>query len=118
MRRRSFVTALGTVGIGLASTIPASAAVVSGTFSSISAMNMQKEFNPAVKSVLDKFEADVAQNIESLGLDKKYVALVSAPIRIKHKKTTGKRHQIVYENRAGERISLSVHKGVQRIEIL
>ncbi len=115
MKRRQFLATTGTIGI--ASTI-SSAAVVSSTYSSVENSMLMEEFAPKLKSVFDKFVSDVALNCKELGLDKKYESRVAMPAHIISKKSTIGSQNIIYKNKSGGYISLTVTDGVERIKVL
>ena len=114
MKRRAFLTASGTIGIVGAMS---GTSVVSSVFSGISEHVSLEEFNPATRSILDKFMADTATNIQELGLDAKIAKQLVTPVRIISKKASGNDVKIVYKNKAKDCVTLSITKGVERIHI-
>ena len=115
MKRRHFLATAGTVGI--AGTV-AAGSVVSSAYSSFSTSILLEEFEPEVKTVLDNFQAQMAMNVESMGLDQKHVAQNVLPTRIISKKSAKGVQTIVYKNKARKYVSLSTGKGVERIQVL
>ena len=114
MKRRTFLTASSTLGIiGTVS----GASIVSSVYSSMSTNILLEEFNPSTRNILDKFTADVALNIQSLGLDKKIAKLIVTPTQIVNRKSTGNDQDITYKNKYNEYISMSVVNGVECISI-
>jgi len=114
MKRRNFLTAAGTVG--LMGTVSGSS-LVSSAYSSINSHALMGEFSTATKSTLENFMADVALNIQSLGLDQKYAALIALPTKIVKKQSKGKNQSITYKNKSGNFISISINKGVEKVSI-
>lgn len=114
MKRRTFLTASSTLGI--AGTV-SGASVVSSVYSSISTDILLEEFKPDTRKVLDKFMADVALNVQELGLDKKIAKRIFTPVQIINKKMVGSNQNITFKNKSGEYISLSGAKNNKRISI-
>jgi len=114
MKRRTFLTTSSTVGV--ASAVPGGF-VASSIFSSINTSMLLKEFNSSTKSVLDKLMTDVKLNLKSMDLDEDLAKKIVMPVKIIKKKSSSGNHSILYKNKAGEFVSLSVSKGVQRIKI-
>lgn len=114
MKRRTFLTASSTIGIvGAVS----GSTVVSSVYTSMSTSVLLEEFDPATKGVYDKFIVDVKENIQDSEMDEKLANKVFTPVQIISKKTTGRNPQIVYKNKAGEYVRLSVINGNQKVEI-
>jgi len=61
---------------------------------------------------------NLTSNVETLGLEGKFVKQIAMPVQIISNKTVGNKHSIVYKNKSGEYISLTVKNGVERIEVL
>jgi len=114
MKRREFLATTGTVGI--ASTV-SGASIVSSTYSSISNSILLKEFTPELRSAFDKFKSEALLNAEDLGLDKKYALNVAMPAQIISKKAVNGHQSIVYKNKSGRYVSLTVNNGAERINI-
>lgn len=110
MKRRNFLATAGTVGIA---TTVAGGSVVSSAYASISANALLQEFQPQVKTVFENFSTQVNQNTTDMGLDSKHVSRTVLPTRIISQEPT----RIVYKNRSGQYVSLSVVKGMERIQI-
>jgi len=115
MKRRTFLTASSTFGIAGA---VSGASVVSSVYTSINTSVLLEEFSPKAKDALDKFMAEAIQNTQALGLDEKLAASIVMPVHIISKKTLGHNQEIVYKNKSGQHISLSVVKGVAKINVL
>ena len=114
MKRRTFLAASGTVGIA---GVVSGASVVSTVYTSMSTSILLEEFNVNTRNVLDKFMADVMLNTKALGLDENIATLLVMPAQIIDKKSTKNNQRIIYKNKSGDYISLSVTKGVERIEV-
>ena len=114
MKRRTFVTLSSTMGMASA---VSGASVVSSVYSNMNNSILLEEFNAPTKNVLDKFMDEVTQNIQSLGLDSKLVKDIVFPKRIIKKDSTIDGENIMYKNKAGNCISISVVKGKKQIKI-
>jgi len=109
MKRRTFLTAASTVGIvGVAS----SATVVSSVYNNLSVSVLLEEFDAPNKKILNKFVADITENAESLGIDPAFVKHIAMPVQIISNKTKKGNQNIIYKNKAGQIVSLSVENGV------
>jgi len=115
MKRRTFLTAAATVGaVGAAS----SATVVSSVYNTINLNILLEEFDPAAKTILDKFVSDIAENAEDLGLDKKMAKKMAMPTRIVSNNLSGKQKSIVYRNAFDQTISISTSKDAKHEVII
>ena len=104
MKRRIFLSAASTVGIvGVAS----SATVVSSVYKNLSVSVSLQEFNEPSKKILDKFVSDIAENTESLGLDSNLAKRLAMPVHIIKNENLNEHQSIIYQNKAGQTISLS-----------
>ncbi len=110
MKRRNFLATAGTVGIA---TTVAGGTVVSSAYSSINATVLLQEFQPEVKAVYENFSSQVQVNKEDMGLDNDHAASIVLPTRIISQKPSN----IVYKNRSGQYVTLSVANGKERIRI-
>ena len=114
MKRRIFLSTTGTVGIAGAAS---GASLVSSIFTSISANVSLAEFSADTKKVLDHFVSELALNIHELGLNKADIASIARPVRIIKKEFNNDSHRIVYVNKAGSYIDLSIKNGLEQIRI-
>lgn len=115
MKRRTFLTAAGTVGtIGVAS----SATSVTAIYSNINTSVLLSEFDSPVKKMLDKLVDDVTENTLSLGLDSKIAKRLAMPVHIISKDSTQGSQSIVYKNKAGQIISMSIENNIEKVTIL
>ena len=114
MKRRIFLSTAGTIGIAGAAS---SASIVSTAYTSLSTSVSLKEFSPTAKTALDNFNAGLAQNIQELGLKKELASNIAMPVRIIKKQLNGSKDSIIYKNKAGNYVSLSVKDGVETIRI-
>ena len=109
MKRRTFLTAAGTVGIvGVAS----SATVVSSLYNNLSTSVLLEEFDTTSKKAFDKFLADIAENAKSLGIDATYSKSIAMPVQIISIDTKKSSQSIVYKNKVGQTVSLSENRVV------
>lgn len=115
MKRRTFLTAAGTVGIiGVAS----SASTVSSVYSSLSTRVLLEEFDAPSKNALDKFIKDVNANAESLGLNASFAKRLAMPVQIISKNSNKEGNNLLYKNKAGKVISISVSNGKGSLRVL
>ena len=114
MKRREFLATTGTVGIA---TTVSGASVVSSAYSSMSNSILLKEFTPELKSALKKFKSEALLNAEELGMDKKHALNVIMPAQIIRKEVISEGQRIVYKNKSGRFISLTINNGVEHIKI-
>ena len=115
MKRRTFLTAAGTVGtIGVAS----SAASVTSLYSNINTSVLLAEFDTPTKSMLDKLVGDVTENALSLGLDSKIAKRLAMPVHIISKESSKGNQSIVYKNKAGQIISMSIKNNIEKVKFL
>ncbi|MFK8009393.1 MAG: hypothetical protein AB8H03_23735 [Saprospiraceae bacterium] len=114
MKRRTFVTLSST--IGMASAV-SGASVLTSAYSSMNNSILLEEFNVPTKNVLDNFIIEVTQNVKSLGLDIKLVKDLVSPVQIIKNDSTNDGHNIMYKNKAGNHISISVAKEKKQIKI-
>ncbi len=109
MKRRTFLTAASTVGVvGVAS----SATVVSSVYNNLSLSVLLEDFDDSNKKVLDKFVANIKENTESLGLDAAFAKDLAMPVQIICMDSKKAGQNIIYKNKTGQIISLSVENGV------
>lgn len=111
MKRRTFLTAASTIGVV---SVASSATVVSSLYNNLSTSVLLEEFDSPSKIVLDKFIADVNENVESLGLDSKYAKHLALPVQIINKD----KQNITYKNKAGQTISISTKNGKGKLRLL
>ncbi len=114
MKRRSFLTASGTVGIA---SIVSGSTVASSVFSSINTNVLLEDFNDDSKAVLDEFMKDVVLNTQGLGLDENLAKKIVMPVLLIKNNSNGKNQTITYKNKFGDLISLSTIKGKKQIKI-
>lgn len=110
MKRRNFLATAGTVGIA---TTVAGGSVVSSAYSSINATVLLQEFQPAVKTAYDNFSSQVQLNQKDMGLSSEHASRTVLPTRI----ISQEPQRIIYKNRSGQYVSLSVANGKERIQI-
>lgn len=114
MKRRTFLSATGTFGIvGAAS----GASVVSSVYTSLSEHVSLKEFSSETKIVLDHFLSELVQNVEEHGVGEEHISSLAMPVRIIKKEFGENKHRIIYKNKAGNYVDLSVVKDLERIRI-
>ncbi|MEM9822030.1 MAG: hypothetical protein AAF985_13200 [Bacteroidota bacterium] len=113
MKRRIFLATSGTVGMA---SVVSGSTVISSVYSSINSSMLIDEFSAPVKKLFDQFVNDVTTNVQSLGLDEKWIKQISMPVHIV-KKTDGKEQHIVFKNKSGHSIGLSVGKKEGKIHI-
>ena len=114
MKRRMFLSTAGTVGaVGAVS----GATVVSSAFTSISTSVSLAEFSRSTKTALDNFAAQLTQNIKELDLPKDLAESIALPVRIIKKNFEKDNHSVVYKNKTGKYVSLTIKKGVETIRI-
>ena len=114
MKRRTFLTAASTVGIvGAAS----GATVVSSVYNNLSLSVLLEEFDAPAKNVLDKFEADIIENAESLGLDTNLARKTAMPTQIISKNSKSGVQTITYKNKCGHKVSMSIAKDYSRVTL-
>lgn len=112
MKRRAFLTTSGTVGVfGAVS----ATSVASSVFNSINTSVLLEEFDTETRAALDNFLAKTTENIQSLELDEKLAKQIVMPVRIISK--DAKNQSIVYKNKQGAYVSLSVNDGVETVSI-
>ncbi|MFK8101969.1 MAG: hypothetical protein AB8G15_05585 [Saprospiraceae bacterium] len=114
MKRRSFLTATGTVGIA---SIVSGSTVASSVFSSINTNVLLEDFNDQSKTVLNEFMKDIVLNTKDLGLDADLAKNIVMPVLLLKNNTSGKNQNITYKNKFGDIVSLSTYKGKQQIKI-
>jgi hypothetical protein len=114
MKRRTFLTAAGTVGtIGVAS----SATSVTSLYNNINTSVLLAEFDTRSRSMLDKLISDVTENAKSLGLDSKIAKRLVMPVHIISKDSSKGNQSIVYKNKDGQVISLSIVNKIEKVTI-
>ena len=114
MRRRVFLSATSTFGIaGVAS----GSSVVSSIYTRISEHVSLAEFSSSSKSILDHFISELTLNIREHDLKEDYIASVAIPIIIIKKDYNNGQERIVYKNKAGNFIELSMKNGREIIRI-
>ena len=115
MKRRTFLTAASTVGIvGAAS----GATVVSSVYNNLSVNVLLEEFDTPSKKVLNKFVGSIAENVESLGLDSSLAKRLAMPRQIIENDIKDGHQNIIYKNKAGQTITISMIDGVGKIRIV
>lgn len=114
MKRRTFLTASSTVGIATA--IPGGL-FASSVYNDFNARLILNEFNDSTKVVFDKFMENAILNIQSLELDENLAKDIVMPISVISKKSQGNDHNLVYKNKSGSFVSLSIKNGIERIII-
>lgn len=114
MKRRTFLSAAGTLGIvGAAS----STTLATAAYHGLSAQAALKEFTPLSKTTLDGFVKDLAQNLADYPYAKDLIHRTATPLLVMDKKITNKQHQIVYKNKAGQYITLTTSHKQQSVKI-
>ncbi len=114
MKRRTFLTAAGTVGtIGVAS----SATSVTSLYSNINTSVLLAEFDTPTRTMLDKLISAVSENALSLGLDSKIAKHIAMPVHIISKDFSKGSQSIVYKNKAGQVVSMSIVNKVEKVTI-
>jgi hypothetical protein len=111
MKRRTFLTAAGTIG---AVSIASSATVVSSVYNNVSTSILLEEFDSTSKGALDKFITDINENAESLDLDSSFAKRLAMPVQIIKKD----KQNITYKNKAGQTISISSKDGIGKLILL
>ena len=96
MKRRTFLTVTGTIGIAGA---VSGATVVSSVYSSVSANLLIGEFSAPTKNAFDNFIENVAQNAQETEIDEKFIQQTVTPVQIINKKFDGNNHSIVFKNK-------------------
>ncbi|MFT6335400.1 MAG: hypothetical protein ACI86M_001888 [Saprospiraceae bacterium] len=115
MKRRTFLTAAGTVGtIGIA----ASATSVTSLYNSINTTVLLADFDTSSKNMLDKLISDATENTLSLGLDSKIAKNLAMPVHVISKDSSKGNQSIVYKNKAGQIISMSIENNIEKVKIL
>lgn len=111
MKRRVFLAAAGTVGaVGAVS----AGSLVSSAYSSLTVNACLQEFSTPTRTAWNKFSTDISKNVKSLGLDDKYVSMITSPVQVISKS----QENIVFKNKSGQVVSLSIVDGMERIEFL
>lgn len=107
MKRRTFLTAAGTVGVvGVAS----SATVVSSVYNGMSLNILLEEFDSHSKTALDKLVCDITENADSMGLNASRAKKMAMPVQILSNDNKGGRQIITYKNKLGQTITLTASK--------
>lgn len=115
MKRRSFLSAAGTVGtIGVAT----GATSITSLYSNINTSVLLSDFDMTSKAMLDKLINDAKENALSLGLDPKLSKRLAMPVHIISNDFSNGDQRIVYKNKAGLVISMSVDNDVEKISFL
>lgn len=114
MKRRTFLTAASTVGIvGAAS----GATIATSVYNNLSLSVLLEEFDTPAKKVLDKFEADVIENAESHELDVNLAKRIVLPAQIISKDTKNGVQTMIYKNKCGHVVSLSISKDDSKVAL-
>ncbi len=114
MKRRVFLSTTGALGIAGAAS---GASVVSSVYTSLSTNVSLAEFSPATKTILDHFVSELTLNGEEHGLKQDHIASIAMPVRIIKKEFNNKNQRIVYKNKAGNYVALSIKNGEKVIQI-
>ena len=110
MKRRTFLSAAGTVGIvGTAS----ATSVVSSVYTTLGTQAVLEDFHPMAKIAYDKFLNDAIKNTEALGLHTKVAKNLVRPVQIVRKD----KNDIVYRNGYGQQICITVKNGKSKLTI-
>ena len=111
MKRRSFLSAAGTIGVV---SVAAGSTVVSSVYHDITTNQLLAEFDEASRKTLDKFIYDLEENSSELGLESSLARKIALPASIT-KKT---KNNIEYKNRLGSTISITEKGGIRKLRIL
>lgn len=111
MKRRTFLTAAGTIG---AVSIASSATVVSSVYNSLSSQILLEEFDAISKTALDKFIVDFNENSESLNLNLNIAKSLVMPVQV----LTKTKQELIYKSMSGETISISNKNGIGELKFL
>ena len=79
---------------------------------------MLEEFDITTKTVLNKFISDVKINTASLGIDSNFAKSLTTPIQIMNKEVKKNMQNIVFKNKFGQKISISVVNDIETIKFL
>ena len=110
MKRRTFLSAAGTVGIiGAAS----ATTVVSSVYTNLGTQAILEDFHPTAKIAFEKFMNDAIENTDGLGLNRKIAKNLARPVQIVRKD----KKDIIYKNGAGQQICISVKNGKSKLTI-
>ncbi|MDF1698265.1 MAG: hypothetical protein P1U56_20620 [Saprospiraceae bacterium] len=110
MKRRTFLTAAGTVGIiGAAS----ATTVVSSVYKNLGSNALLAELDTPAQKAIDKFLNDIKENSTDLGLDANLANNLAMPVQIIRQE---KKH-VAYKNRAGNEVSITFENGVGKLRI-
>ena len=110
MKRRSFLSAAGTIGVV---SVAAGSTVVSSVYHDITTNQLLAEFDTDSRKTLDKFIYDLEENATELGLDGTMARKIALPTSI----TRNEKKKIEYKNRLGSTISITVEDGKRKLRI-
>lgn len=114
MKRRKFLSA---TGIAVAASTTSGMATVSTIYSEISSQVSLAEFPPSSRKGLNSFINNLEQNLSPNLDNSQLVKSLAMPVRIISQKQDSTGDHIVYKNKSGKYVKLSVKNGVETIII-
>ncbi|MFK7948226.1 MAG: hypothetical protein AB8G11_11580 [Saprospiraceae bacterium] len=114
MKRRFFLSA---TGVAVATGVTSGLSAASGSFNKMSAFVSLQEFSSKSKNVLDNFVNQLEQHMVDVPQKSQIIKNLAMPVRIITKESSHKEEKVVYTNKAGNYIKLSVKNGKETIHI-
>ena len=111
MKRRSFLSAAGTIGVV---SVAAGSTVVSSVYHDITTNQLLAQFDDQSKQALDKFISDLEENSSELGLENSLARKIALPTNI----TKIEKNKIEYKNRLGSKISITTKNGNTKLRLI
>jgi hypothetical protein len=114
MKRRNFISTTGTAAlIGATSSLSAASSI----YNNLSSETALMEFSDSTKKGLDNFINELQFHFKDHSESQMLISQLSKPMRIISKQEGKENQAIVYKNKTGNYIKISIQKGKEVVQI-